>query len=90
MTAAVRALDIVGESHLDAVRMVGVETIVSAMIAVIVRDVLRGEIQIIVVCDVVLGETGVGLRLQRALVDLVDFEWIVAHVKILAFLNVIF
>jgi len=90
IAAAARALDVVGKRHLDAVGAVGMETIISAVITVIVRDVLRGKIQVIVVCDIVLGVAEIGLRLQRAPVVLVDFEWIIAHGKILAFLNVIF
>ena len=55
MVAADRTLDVVGESHFDRVRLIGVQPEISASLFVLVGDMFGSKIKIVVIADIFLG-----------------------------------
>lgn len=64
IAATARAFDIIGKRHLDSMGTVGMKTIVSACVPMIVGLILRGKVQIKMIGNIFLRVIGV-LRLKR-------------------------
>ena len=84
IAATARAFDIIGKYHFNSVRISGMKTVIPAGPVVCIIDILCGEVEIVVVCDVALRVAGI-LWLKKSPVDFIDFQWII-HGKILAFI----
>ena len=85
MCMALRALDVVGQRHVDTVWLGGVKPIEAMHVTVLAAGILCAEIELVVLLDVLLATVAVE-RLKRVGIVLVDVERIVIHCVFLAFL----
>ena len=78
MGMALRALDVVGQRHVDTVWLGGVKPIEAMHVTVLAACILGAEIELVVLLDVLLAAVAVE-RLKRVGIVLVDVERIVIH-----------